>query len=147
MATSLILPEITFLASVSPLEHGRHLALSRCSIPRTFLAGKYHFSQLRGRRIRAVREEDRIAEELRRFDSNGNGAARVAVELSVEERGSGASNGSLVKYANGNGASTRVVPEDEVLEVNEDARKRRIEEIGEEEAWFKRSGRDQPEVH
>lgn len=65
----------------------------------------------------------------------------------MEERGSGASNGSLVKYANGNGASTRVVPEDEVLEVNEDARKRRIEEIGEEEAWFKRSGRDQPEVH
>ncbi|KAK4798662.1 hypothetical protein SAY86_030988 [Trapa natans] len=146
MAASLILSDITFLASFSPPKNARRAALSRSSIFSLSPAGKYHFGQLRDRRIRAVREEDRIAEELRRFDSNGNGSARVAVEVSVEESESGASNGSLVKYANGNGAYKRVSPETEVLAGSEDARKRRIEEIGEEEAWFKQSGRDKPEV-
>lgn len=146
MATSVILPEIPFLTFANPPKHSRRLALSRRCFSRTSSTGKYHCSKLRGGRISAVREEERIAEELRRFDSNGNGAARVSVSVSVEEGESGASNGSLVKYADGNGTSTRVVPEVEVLEVNEDARKKRIEEIGEEEAWFKQKGRDQLEV-
>ncbi|PKI76319.1 hypothetical protein CRG98_003241 [Punica granatum] len=147
MATTLILPELPFLSSVNPSRQSRRLGLSRRSISRLPLTGKYCHGQLRGRRVSAVREEDRIAEELSRFDSNGNGAARVSVAVSVEERERGATNGSLAKYVNGNGASTAAVQEVEVVEAKEDARKKRIEEIGEEEAWFKEKGRPQLEVH
>ncbi|OWM82264.1 hypothetical protein CDL15_Pgr001838 [Punica granatum] len=146
MATTLILPELPFLSSVNPSRQSRRLGLSRRSISRLPLTGKYCHGQLRGRRVSAVREEDRIAEELSRFDSNGNGAARVSVAVSVEERERGATNGSLAKYVNGNGASTAAVQEVEVVEAKEDARKKRIEEIGEEEAWFKEKGRPQLEV-
>ncbi|KAI4325891.1 hypothetical protein MLD38_031255 [Melastoma candidum] len=92
--------------------------------------------------------------------SVGNGGGNgyyVEEAVIVEEREWG--NGSLVKYVNGNGngvaepesASTvtavaEETTEMEMLEEKEEGRKRRIEEVGKEEAWFKQSGRDQLEV-
>ncbi|CAA6665115.1 unnamed protein product [Spirodela intermedia] len=125
--------------------------------------------QLRGNRRRlsylpCVRArwvpEDRVAvledeELMRKLDSygrngNGNGSVRSGeskywsgessgnVELYVNGNGNGngsaVGNGSLVKYVNGNEASKTA------------GRKRTIEEIGQEEAWFKKNGKDKLEV-
>ncbi|XP_058098454.1 protein ACTIVITY OF BC1 COMPLEX KINASE 8, chloroplastic [Magnolia sinica] len=59
--------------------------------------------------------------------------------------GNGASNGSLMKYVNGNGA--RVNAADEVsTEKSEKKQKKTVEEIGQEEAWFKQGGKEKIEV-
>lgn len=58
-------------------------------------------------------------------------------------------NGSLVKYVNGNGNGGMMKSSDEAVEVKveeKNVKKKSIEEIGQEEAWFKQSGGDQVEV-
>lgn len=91
---------------------------------------------------------------------NGNGAATAAASTSgsdfgyyengsvieVESANKGESNGSLVKYVNGNGVASEVVEEVQVSVSKEEGRKKRIEEIGKEDAWFKQSGGQQVEV-
>ncbi|CAN1319569.1 Protein ACTIVITY OF BC1 COMPLEX KINASE 8, chloroplastic [Linum perenne] len=49
----------------------------------------------------------------------------------------GGSNGSLTKYDNGSGGSSVA---ERAAEAAEDGRKKRIEEVGKEDAWFKRAG-------
>ncbi|GAB2282936.1 Protein ACTIVITY OF BC1 COMPLEX KINASE 8, chloroplastic [Dionaea muscipula] len=64
-------------------------------------------------------------------------------------KGDGVSNGSLVKYVEGNGGVAGEVVEEvreEKAEVVLKDRKKTVEEIGQEEAWFKRDGTDQVEV-
>lgn len=125
-------------------------------------------------RVRALREEGVSYEERERefikevnggFGSNGNGSASEyeykngSVEGYNNTNGGvgvveGESNGSLVKYVNGNGnGAAAEVMAAEVVEVegkegvvSEEARKKRVEDIGKEEAWFKRSTQDQVEV-
>lgn len=60
--------------------------------------------------------------------------------------GNGASNGSMVKYVNGNGngVAAEVVVETVVMETSKE--KRTIEDIGQEEAWFKKDGAEGLEV-
>ncbi|MBA0576350.1 hypothetical protein Golob_023929, partial [Gossypium lobatum] len=115
------------------------------------------------------REREFIKEVNGGFGSNGNGSASKYVYKNgsvegynntnggvgvVESEG----NGSLVKYVNGNGngngngvaaevmaAEVMQVVEKEGV-VSEEARKKRVEDIGKEEAWFKRSTQDQVEV-
>lgn len=78
-------------------------------------------------------------------NTNGNGAARVSVNgsekrLALAEKKS--SNGVVTgavefdSYFGGNGAYARL----------EEDKRSKVEEIGQEEAWFKRDGRDNPEV-
>ncbi|KAL5703839.1 Protein ACTIVITY OF BC1 COMPLEX KINASE 8 [Ranunculus cassubicifolius] len=95
----------------------------------------------RARRIsvKSLRE-DRITIE-RDLNSNGsytNGA--VNLNGSVILNG----NGSLVKYVNGAAAKKKVVVEEEEggFKFN-DGRNKKIEDIGEEDAWFKRDGREE----
>lgn len=147
-SASLPLPNFTFLPPETTPK--LRLSLSRFSLSRRITTG----ASLRGR-VRAVQGdgvvvEDRESELL----SGGNGAANLngnggyGYNGSVEGYTNGASNGSLPKYVNGNGAAAVTVVE-EVYEVKTEVggvEKKTIEEIGQEEAWFKRSGQGQIEV-
>ncbi|KAJ0703920.1 putative ABC-type Cd(2+) transporter [Helianthus annuus] len=97
-------------------------------------------------RIRSVRTEEVILVEKEdgRIDVGGNGS--VGNVNGVENLkslngsvGGGGENGRLVKYANGNGNGY-------VNVVEKKKKKTTIEEIGQEEAWFKRSGKGKVEV-
>lgn len=155
MASSLTLPKPIFL---SPQTTPRHrLCRSKVSLTR----------DRRGcvgirTRIRAVNEEGVVVEERERQlikELSGNGAASAVTSdssysVSAERYSNGVAglsdreNGSLVKYVNGNGvAAAELVEEVEDPVAKEDGRKRRIEEIGKEDAWFKRTGKDSVEVN
>lgn len=78
----------------------------------------------------------------------GNGAVNGYVNgVSGVKEGENA-NGSLVKYVNvnGSGVAAEVVVEDfmEASTRREDGRKRRLEEIGKEDAWFKKQSAEAP---
>lgn len=174
-SSSLPLQELHFLSPRTTSKH--RFYLSRCSsLSRVSLAGNGHLRNgvvLRSR-VRALKEEGVSYEERERefinevnggFGSNGNGSASKyeykngSVEgYSNTNGGVGVvesdSNGSLVKYVNGNGNGVAAeVMAAEVMQVvekegvvSEEARKKRVEDIGKEEAWFKRSTQDQVEV-
>ncbi|KAA3457343.1 putative aarF domain-containing protein kinase chloroplastic [Gossypium australe] len=174
-SSSLPLQELHFLSPRTTSKH--RFYLSRCSsLSRVSLAGNGHLRNgvvLRSR-VRAIKEEGVSYEERERefikevnggFGSNGNGSASKyeykngPVEGYNNTNGGvgvveSESNGSLVKYVNGNGngaaaemmaAEVMQVVEKEGV-VSEEARKKRVEDIGKEEAWFKRSIQDQVEV-
>ncbi|KDP35226.1 hypothetical protein JCGZ_09385 [Jatropha curcas] len=161
-SSSLSLPDLTFLSPQTTLKH--RLSLSRHSLSRLFLSTNQIKSSLPIRiRVRAIREESLVIEEreseLLKEVNGTNGAASTSSNgddygfngsngsytnggVSVmESEKKEVTNGSLVKYVNGNGvAATEMVVEDEV-ELKEDGRKKRIEEIGKEDAWFKSAGK------
>ncbi|XP_048335075.2 protein ACTIVITY OF BC1 COMPLEX KINASE 8, chloroplastic [Ziziphus jujuba] len=168
---SLPIPELTFLPPQTTLK--RRLSLSRNSLskPSLYRCSRFNLS-FRTRIIRAVREEGVVVEERDRdlmkevngAVLNGNGAASTSGSNygygngSVDGYSNGgvlevesvkrSSNGSLMKYVNGNGngVASEVVEDVEFPESKEKGRKKRIEEIGKEEAWFKRSGQQEVSV-
>ncbi|KAL5556466.1 hypothetical protein UlMin_038702 [Ulmus minor] len=165
-SSSLPIPELTFLSPLSSPK--RCISLSRNSVSRLSLSrsGRRYNLALRTR-IRAVvgERESELIKEVNGVESSGNGAAAAsssgngyALGGSAErysngvssglESGNGASNGRLLKYVNGNGngVATEVVGEVKVVEMTEEGRQKRIEEIGKEDAWFKQSGGPQVEV-
>lgn len=78
---------------------------------------------------------------------SGNGvASRAGRNGAAGGYVNGAVNGSSVKYGNGNGVASTVVVDVEASKVNEDGRKRRLEEIGKEDAWFKQTEEQKVEV-
>jgi len=90
-------------------------------------------------RIRALKEEGALVEERVVSDVkwSGNGSVVNGSNGSVRGYVNGSGNGSLVKYVNGNGVAA---------ERKEVGRKKRLEEIGKEDAWFKQNGEPQVEV-
>ncbi|CAO2831360.1 unnamed protein product [Amaranthus hypochondriacus] len=111
--------------------------------------------------IRAVREntipsnEEREIPVINGVDSlklNGNGNSSIENYLigndDVEGSKNGANNGSVVTYINGDSVAPKVVAEGvSPFEVEIVATKKKtVEDIGQEEAWFKRGSRDQLEV-
>ncbi|PKA51584.1 putative aarF domain-containing protein kinase [Apostasia shenzhenica] len=121
------------------------------------ISSRVPFRSVRKQRVAvsgAPSEEQKQLEFVNAYDWNGNGSIS-SLDLEEEERsasgsvevfvkGNGAANGSLVKYVGGNGASTEVV--DGVME--ERKRKKRVEEIGKEDAWFKSNSQEnQVSVH
>lgn len=155
--TSLLLPELVFLSPQTTHKHRLSLSKPSLSINR-----RYGLS-LRTRIRAATKEEGVVVDERERKlikELNGNGAAGARYSVSEERRylngGVGVAekeseNGRLVKYVNGNGAGATVAAEVVVEEAQnsaakEDGRKRRVEEIGKEDAWFKQSGQEQIEV-
>ncbi|KAF6149307.1 hypothetical protein GIB67_026163 [Kingdonia uniflora] len=88
--------------------------------------------------MKAVRENQVVVVkdgDREEFGYNGpNGSANGAV------------NGSLLKYVNGNGPAIDVVGEVEDGVKSENGRKRTVEEIGQEDAWFKSGGPDNVQV-
>ncbi|KAI9165846.1 hypothetical protein LWI28_021594 [Acer negundo] len=149
--SSITLPDLTFL---SPQTNPRHrFSLSKHSLSRNSSKRdnpRYNFG-LRVR-IRAAKEEGLVVEEKRESelirDLNGNGSVGASTSsvngvYGVNGSIEGYENGSLVKYLNGNGVAVEVVGEvDEEAETlkKEDRRKKKVEEIGKEDAWFKQSG-------
>ncbi|KAF8019093.1 hypothetical protein BT93_H3846 [Corymbia citriodora subsp. variegata] len=163
-AASLLLPDLAFFSSVPTR---RRFSVSTRSLSRTACFSSRRrsssSSSLPARirvRARVAKEEGvvlpppetregELVEKLNGYPSNGNGAASTSSSRGgnaysngsagyyVDESGSAEGNGSLVKYAKGNGAAVKEV---EVVGATEEGRKKRIEEIGKEEAWFKQSG-------
>ncbi|KAJ6774964.1 ABC TRANSPORTER-LIKE PROTEIN [Salix purpurea] len=162
MASSLPLQELTFLypQTITRKYHHHLLSLSRHSLSKLDVSNKKQNLKfnipLRIPVVRALSEDTAVIEKrereiLKELNGNGNGRVNGSVEryvnggvVSVEE-GESSNNGSLMKYANGNGLATaataEIVVEEEKEGLKEDGRKRRIEEIGKEDAWFKRAGR------
>uniref|UniRef100_A0A6M2ETJ1 ABC1 atypical kinase-like domain-containing protein n=1 Tax=Populus davidiana TaxID=266767 RepID=A0A6M2ETJ1_9ROSI len=165
MASSLPLPELIFLSpkTRTPKHHHHLLSLSRHSLSKLNVSGKKtKFNlPLRTPVTRALKEDTAVIEErereiLKELNGNGNGRVNGSVEryingglVSVEE-GESSSNESLVKYVNGNGAAAvataEILVEEKKKGSKEEGRQKRIEEIGKEDAWFKRSGQQQIEV-
>lgn len=158
-SSSLPLPELKFLAPQISLKHRVSLLKFR-SCSSTSRSSRYNVA-LRTR-IGAVKEEGAVIEErVSDVKWSGNGAASAArvgnngsvngSSFVVKESENGVGNGSLVKYVNGNGAAVGGVAEVEDFgeagkRREEDGRKKRLEEIGKEEAWFKQSEKSQVEV-
>ncbi|KAM3289963.1 protein ACTIVITY OF BC1 COMPLEX KINASE 8, chloroplastic [Capsicum chacoense] len=144
------LPELKFLCPIST--------------SRTFRLPLTRFSS---RRIKAVNREENVALEerdvelMRKVNSNGNGSVNKKSSdlngaLVVDSYSNGSvgtiecENESLVKYVNvnGNGNGVAAKSADEVVEVKvevkaeevvEKRNKKSIDEIGQEEAWFKKN--------
>lgn len=175
MASSLPLQELQFLAPRTTSRHQfylcRYSSFSRVSLARNNHSrrGLFWRSRIRALKEEGVtyeeREQEFIKEVNGRFELNGNGSAskyETDNGLVVEGYTNGGvvglvgeseSNGNLVKYVNGNGngaaavsAAEVVVVEEGERVVSEETRKKRVEEIGKEEAWFKRSTKEQVEV-
>ncbi|KAE9602815.1 hypothetical protein Lal_00049486 [Lupinus albus] len=146
-SSSITLPDLKFLAPQFTLKHGVSLIKFR-SCNYISRKSRYYNDTLRTR-IRALIEE-RVSDV--KWSENGvigsddsvNGSNRLVVKES-ENNG----NGSVVKHVNGDGvAASKEVVEDFVEggKRKEDGRKKRVEEIGKEDAWFKQSGKSQVEV-
>ena len=142
------LPELIFLSPHNSTKRLK-LLLSR--------AGPRSNAKILGR-IRAIQREDSVVEERDRElaaklngSVNGNYSSRNG---SVGSYGNGSvisesENGSLAGYVNGNGngsvgSGNAVLEAVEMEEVVSE--KKSVEEIGQEEAWFKQGGGDQVEV-
>lgn len=89
------------------------------------------------------KREAEVIKDLNGLEFNRNGSSS---SVNGGYGVNGYTNGSLVKYVNGNGVAVNVVEEvvDEKAEElkKEDRRKKNVEEIGKEDAWFKQSGQD-----
>ncbi|KAK7410833.1 hypothetical protein VNO78_01973 [Psophocarpus tetragonolobus] len=149
---------VTFLAMSSPLPLPQLHFLSPQITPkrRIFLSSTYSTSNV-SLRTRASKEESALADRLNDVAWTGNGAAASngrATDAAhgngavLEEYVNGVTNGTLIKYGfeNGNGLAAAEVLEIESSKLSEDGRKKRIEEIGKEDAWFKQTGTEQVEV-
>lgn len=164
MATSCLpSPELQFLyPQITPK---RRLALSKsCSCRSNHRFSRYIIG-LRAR-ICAVKEGGNVIEEgkselvgrVNDIEWTGNGVAGCGYANNGSTRGyingsvgviegeNEVTDGSLVKCVNGNGVAGELVEDVKASKTREDGRKKKIEEIGKEEAWFKQNGRKQVEV-
>ncbi|CAN0912060.1 Protein ACTIVITY OF BC1 COMPLEX KINASE 8, chloroplastic [Linum grandiflorum] len=160
-ASSLSIPDVKLF--LSPTVENRSVRLSRRSFgvnsfSRRSIQLSYRCIRLQNR-ARAVKGETTVIEEresqlLREL--NGNGAAssngsKYGVNGSssngrlgvVGSEMDGGNNGSLTKYVNGNGSASA---DEKAAEAAEDGRKKRIEEVGKEDAWFKGASNGKVEV-
>ncbi|CAI8619016.1 unnamed protein product [Vicia faba] len=143
-SSSLLLTELNFLTPQITPKRRRSLTTLRS----IHSVSKYKFNVTR---IRAVKEESALIEErVSDVKWSRNGAATSIVNGkngSVRGYVNGSEKGSLVKYVNGNGVAAEVVEDFvETSKRKEVGRKKRLEEIGKEDAWFKRNGEAQVEV-
>lgn len=147
MASSLTLPELSFCSPDSILR--RRITVSKIYASRSSFSRSPRYGATIRTRIWAVKEGVVVEESKKKVNGvelNGNGAAGIGREDYFSNGNGGMTNGSLVKDVNGNGAPAEAVAEAQVLESKEDGRKKRIEEIGQEDAWFKKNGQSKVEV-
>ncbi|XP_014511585.1 protein ACTIVITY OF BC1 COMPLEX KINASE 8, chloroplastic [Vigna radiata var. radiata] len=149
-SSSLLLLQLKFLAPQITTKRRRSLSRFHSRSPVR--------SSRRNAALRAVKEEGAVIDRVNDVEWSGNGVAASgrggngAVNGYVNGvsgvRESGSANGSLVKYVkgNGNGVAAEVVVEDFMgaSKRREDGRKRRLEEIGKEDAWFKKQSAEAP---
>ncbi|XP_043718565.1 protein ACTIVITY OF BC1 COMPLEX KINASE 8, chloroplastic [Telopea speciosissima] len=156
-ASTIPLPKLAFLRPETSLKI--RIPLSRLQFQNSTynLVLRTRITAVREETVAVLKEkekEDRVGDEVDGLNLNSNGSSfgyngsvgSSNGSVGVILDGNGASNGSLVKYAGGNGAATKT-EEGEVSGLkSEEGRKKRVEEIGQEEAWFKQAGRDNVEV-
>lgn len=159
-SSSLALPELRFLSPKAASRY--HISLSKQSLYRNSLYKNYPRCNL-GRRIRVAagkedgsvvveeKREPELIKELNDLEVNGNGSASRSDSVgSVNGGVNGYANGSLMKYVNGNGNGVAVEVvgqvEEEEKSNKEVERKKKVEEIGKEDAWFKKSGQEKVKV-
>ncbi|KAH9622360.1 hypothetical protein KSS87_007205 [Heliosperma pusillum] len=100
--------------------------------------------------VRAVRESESkvVINGVDTVKLNGNG--NKSIEAFLNSNGNGNGNGSLAKYVNGDSkVNADVAVEKLVLEKEKEkmkTKKKTVEEIGQEDAWFKQGDRDRLEV-
>ncbi|KAL2342996.1 hypothetical protein Fmac_004281 [Flemingia macrophylla] len=140
-SSSMLLLELKFLAPQMQIPPKRRHSLSafcsRCSVSR-------NSNSASNVAPRAVREDGAVIDRLNDVKWTGNGVANGYANA-VRERESESANGRLVKYVNGNGVAAEVVGEfAEASRRREDGRKKRLEEIGKEDAWFKKQTEEPP---
>jgi hypothetical protein len=138
-------PELHFISPQITLN--RRLSFSTRSISRLSTSNV----TLRATRIRAAKDESALAERVNDVELTGNGvASRSGINGAAGGYVNGAFNGSSVEYGyskgNRNGVAVTEVVDVEASKVNEDGRKRRLEEIGKEDAWFKQTEKEKVEV-
>ncbi|CAM8992847.1 unnamed protein product [Rhodiola kirilowii] len=138
---------------MASLLYSSQLSLLRCAEISSKPANRYRLSVYRIPRaapkvmtlIKAAinGKENRVIELSENGYVNG-GVKKGYVNGSVVD-----GNGSLVKYGNGNGAAVGTVVREVAaaeLEKGEKKKKKSIEEIGQEDAWFKKDKKVKPEV-
>ena len=90
------------------------------------------------------------------YNWNGNGSSGSGYDRSDDSSndifseisdGNGSINGSLVKHGDSNGTTKVGVVDVGPASKDEEKRKKRVEQIGQEEAWFKRGGKEKLEVN
>ncbi|MFX9847660.1 hypothetical protein ABTP16_17545, partial [Acinetobacter baumannii] len=130
-------PTLSQLVFVSPHNPTKRLKLSLLRRP-TNLVSRRTSTKVFGSKIKAVqREESAVLDEKDR---------ELATKVNDRSYSNTKENERLVKYMNGNGNGTSSVGlRSEQVQKNI-RKKKSIDEIGQEEAWFKRSGGDQVEV-
>ncbi|XP_010261131.1 PREDICTED: uncharacterized protein LOC104600034 [Nelumbo nucifera] len=158
-ASTSLLPEPTFLRPETSRRLRVPLYRFQVQNSRYNLVLRTRFRAVQEERTAVLKEEEESEDSLRnevtvlnlngnggRYSYNGsvgssNGSASVIIN------GNGAVNGSLVKYVNGNGAAASVVEEVSISKSEAvEEKKKTVEDIGQEEAWFKQGGRDKLEV-
>ncbi|GFP97536.1 uncharacterized protein sll1770 [Phtheirospermum japonicum] len=151
-ATSL--PELIVLSPQNPTKKRKF------SISKSYNLEPRSSIKILGTRIRAVQREESVVldekdrELEKKLNASVNGHSNGKSSYSNGSVGSytngsvkaGSDNSNLVKYVNGSGSvagerGVEIVKVDEVI-----SKKKTIEEIGQEDAWFKREGQDQDQV-
>ncbi|WVZ22033.1 hypothetical protein V8G54_000577 [Vigna mungo] len=151
-SSSLLLLQLKFLAPQITTKRRRSLSRFHSRSPVR--------SSRRNAAIRAVKEEGAVIDRVNDVEWSGNGVAASGRDGNGAVNGyvngvsgvreNGSANGSMVKYVkgngNGNGVAAEVVVEDFMgaSKRREDGRKRRLEEIGKEDAWFKNQSAEAP---
>lgn len=97
-------------------------------------------------KIRALKSEETLVElreDEKSLGLNGNGSYKYNGSVNKNGNVNGSANGSLMKYVNGNGGveSNGEVPN------KPKTTKRTVEEIGQEDAWFKQKNSSQAQVY
>ncbi|CAI9109271.1 OLC1v1009063C1 [Oldenlandia corymbosa var. corymbosa] len=157
-STSILVNQVNF---ISPSTSGRRL---RILVHRKINFDFKHSSGRRSGRISAARKEgtavvdEKEDEYLNKLNGSLNGSSNGSYGLNgsaSDKFGNGgvvateSGSESLVKYVNGNGNGGVRSSVGDLVELKaekENKKKKSVEEIGQEEAWFKRSGGDQVEV-
>ncbi|CAA7034752.1 unnamed protein product [Microthlaspi erraticum] len=138
-SSSLLLPNINFNSRQSSIT--RSVSIPGIFLPRNRLSYNHNLPL----RIRAAKDdnvavEDRQNAVIKRVNGsvrlNGNGAARKSDYNNGSVILNGNGNGGLVKYVNG---SVTVETEEVSKKRKEEVRQKRVEDIGQEDAWFKKS--------
>lgn len=134
--SSLLLPNISFHSTTT-----RSVSIPGIFLPRNRLRHSHTLPL----RIRASRDDNVAVEDRENAVINGNGSVRLngngAARKSINGDLNGNvplnGNGSLVKYVNGS------VTEEVSKKRKEEKRQKRVEDIGQEDAWFKKTQQKQ----
>ncbi|CAM8989447.1 unnamed protein product [Rhodiola kirilowii] len=136
---------------MASLLYSSQLSLLRCAEISSKPANRYRLSVYRipraAPKVKTLIKAAINGKENRLIELSENGYVNGGVKKGYVNGSVVDGNGSLVKYGNGNGAAVgTVVREVAAVELEKGEKKKSIEEIGQEDAWFKKDKKVKPEV-